>query len=246
MFNFCDQDEKSVEEEDDEKVDDEEQQMAREVLMKRKLKLKDFVEDEAELSGSEVASDDEYDAESDDYEEDVIEEDLPSDEELQEQVNKIHMKVLMDEDKRKLRLYQEHYLADGDLHSDGPGRARKFRWKNIDDSSQTDLFRGDSEDEPDEEEVDQAEVKWRKDRFEREQWFRKQTYLPGEAVTHMHFTQFSLLYSLLTVWSPLQWEDGMQTGCCQTSSDAGSEEEVGEDSQFMKLAKKITVKTLQK
>ncbi|XP_048469044.1 claspin isoform X2 [Rhincodon typus] len=201
---FESEDEKSVEEEDDEKVDDEEQQMAREVLMKRKLKLKDFVEDEAELSGSEVASDDEYDAESDDYEEDVIEEDLPSDEELQEQVNKIHMKVLMDEDKRKLRLYQEHYLADGDLHSDGPGRARKFRWKNIDDSSQTDLFRGDSEDEPDEEEVDQAEVKWRKDRFEREQWFRKQ------------------------------------------SQDAGSEEEVGEDSQFMKLAKKITVKTLQK
>ncbi|XP_072404489.1 claspin isoform X1 [Chiloscyllium punctatum] len=201
---FKSEDERSVEEEDDEKVEDEEQQMAREVLRKRKLKLKDFVEDEAELSGSEVASDDESDAESDDYEEDIIEEELPSDEELQEQVNKIHMKALMDEDKRKLRLYQEHYLADGDLHSDGPGRARKFRWKNIDDSSQIDLFHGDSEDEPEEEEVDDAEVKWRKDRFEREQWFREQ------------------------------------------SQDAGSEEEVGEDSQFMKLAKKITVKTLQK
>lgn len=37
----------------------------------------------------------------------------------------------MDEDKRRLRLYQERYLADGDLHSDGPGRARRFRWKNI-------------------------------------------------------------------------------------------------------------------
>lgn len=37
----------------------------------------------------------------------------------------------MDEDKRRLRLYQERYLADGDLHSDGPGRMRKFRWKNI-------------------------------------------------------------------------------------------------------------------
>lgn len=37
----------------------------------------------------------------------------------------------MDDDKRRLRLYQERYLADGDLHSDGPGRARRFRWKNI-------------------------------------------------------------------------------------------------------------------
>lgn len=37
----------------------------------------------------------------------------------------------MDDDKRRLRLYQERYLADGDLHSDGPGRARRFRWKNM-------------------------------------------------------------------------------------------------------------------
>ncbi|XP_067862645.1 claspin isoform X2 [Heptranchias perlo] len=200
---FESEDEKSNDgEEDSEK--DEEEQMAQEVLMKRKLKLGDFVEEEAELSGSEAASDDEYDAESDDYEEEVIDEDLPSDEELQEQVNKIHMKVLLDDDKRQLRLYQEHYLADGDLHSDGPGRARKFRWKNIDDSSQADLFHGDSEEESNEEEVDEAEVKWRKDRFEREQWLREQ------------------------------------------SQGAGSEEEVGEDSKFMKLAKKITVKALQK
>ena len=38
---------------------------------------------------------------------------------------------MLDDDKRQLRLYQERYLADGDLHSDGPGRTRKFRWKNI-------------------------------------------------------------------------------------------------------------------
>lgn len=37
----------------------------------------------------------------------------------------------MDDDKRRLRLYQERYLADGDLHSDGPGRARRFRWRNM-------------------------------------------------------------------------------------------------------------------
>lgn len=38
---------------------------------------------------------------------------------------------MLDDDKRRLMLYQERYLADGDLHSDGPGRARRFRWKNM-------------------------------------------------------------------------------------------------------------------
>lgn len=38
---------------------------------------------------------------------------------------------MLDDDKRQLRLYQERYLIDGDLHSDSPGRTRRFRWKNI-------------------------------------------------------------------------------------------------------------------
>ncbi|XP_072103082.1 claspin [Mobula birostris] len=203
---FENEDDESEDEEnkEGEEEEDEEEQLAQQIKRKSKLKLGDFVEDEAELSGSDVASDEEYDAESDNYEEEEIEEELPSDEELQEQVNKIHMKVLMDDDKRQLRLYQEQYLADGDLHNDGPGRARKFRWKNIDDSSHVDQFHGDSEDETNEEEADEAEAKWRKDRFEREQWLREK------------------------------------------SQEADSEEEVGEESQFMKLAKKITIKALHK
>ena len=43
----------------------------------------------------------------------------------------VFRKQILDDDKRKLRLYQERYLADGDLHSDGPGRERRFRWKNM-------------------------------------------------------------------------------------------------------------------
>ncbi|XP_029427361.1 LOW QUALITY PROTEIN: claspin [Rhinatrema bivittatum] len=189
--------------------DEEEAVLKQRQNRKRKLKLQDFLEDEAELSGSDAGSGDEYEGEDDEYEEEAIEEDLPSDEELQDQINKIHRKVLLDEDKRQLRLYQEQYLTDGDLHSDGPGRIRKFRWKNLEEASQMDMFHRDSDDDTElqNEEIDETEAKWRKERFEREQWLREQS---------------------------------------QNGNMEADEEDVGEDSQFMKLAKKATAKALQK
>ncbi|XP_021118971.1 claspin isoform X2 [Heterocephalus glaber] len=190
--------------------EDEEELLKQSEKLKRQMRLKKYLEDEAEVSGSDMGSEDEYDGEEiDEYEEDVIDEVLPSDEELQSQIKKIHMKTMLDDDKRQLRFYQERYLADGDLHSDGPGRMRKFRWKNIDDASQMDLFHQDSDDDQIEEQLDETEARWRKERIEREQWLRDQA----------------------------------QQGNITAEEE---EEEIGEDSQFMMLAKKVTAKALQK
>ncbi|XP_066191564.1 claspin isoform X3 [Sylvia atricapilla] len=195
--------------EEAEMSDEEEELLRHRPGLKKKLKLQDFMEEEAELSGSDVGSEDEYDSEDlNEYEEEIIDEELPSEAELGKQIQKFHMKAMLDDDKRQLRLYQERYLLDGDLHSDGPGRTRRFRWKNIDFASQMDLFQRDSDNEEENEEFDETEVKWRKERFEREQWLREQKEKNKEQVEE--------------------------------------EEEIGGDSKFMKLAKKVTVKSLQK
>ncbi len=45
-------------------------------------------------------------------------------------MGQIHHRQLMDADKHEVRLLQEAFLEDGELHSDR-GRTRTFKWKGI-------------------------------------------------------------------------------------------------------------------
>ncbi|XP_072031910.1 uncharacterized protein [Amphiura filiformis] len=145
---------------------------------KSKLIKKHFVENEAELSGSEYDSDEFYDAEdlADELEDDAgaDQEDLGDEEELRDQVNKVHMKAVEDDDARRLRIYKELLLPDGDLHSDNKGRQRQFKWRNLNnyEDSMGDMFGQNSDGEVEDADNDE-DTQWRMKRFEREQWLKE-------------------------------------------------------------------------
>ncbi|XP_060554260.1 claspin-like isoform X1 [Ruditapes philippinarum] len=136
----------------------------------------EFVDEEAELSGSEYDSDENLDlAEEDDIME-MEEGDKDAakidQNELRDEVGRIHLKQLIDEDKRELLRYQEMYLPDGDLYSEGGGRVRRFKWSNMEDDSQQDMFDDGSDGEEHPEETE--DYTWRKERYEREQFLKEQ------------------------------------------------------------------------
>ncbi|OQR72841.1 claspin isoform 4-like [Tropilaelaps mercedesae] len=133
----------------------------------------DFFEGEAELSGSDVGSDDEdgdgmTEQEKRQLLKDLISENPEiSDEQLQEQVKRLHFKYVHADDQRELRMYKEMLLADGDLHSDGPGRERRFRWTNLSNDFVGGNADEDGSDGGDEEEIEE-EAKWKARRLELE------------------------------------------------------------------------------
>lgn len=100
--------------------------------------VKDFIDDEAELSGSEASED-----EAEDDDEDELIDDIPDDQvnekEVIKQNQKLLQKQLLDEDKRLEYEIKERYLLDGELHSENR-RERKFRWKNVETAWLDDVY----------------------------------------------------------------------------------------------------------
>lgn len=182
--------------------------------------LTDFFEAEAELSGSEVGSGDERE-EGDDYweEEEGDKEDLDENE-VRQQVERAHFKTLLDQDQRDgnkkvkfwkiahvksllwlpvVRLFQELFLEDGDLHSEGGGRQRQFRWKNAegDEGDGVSLRQNSQEEEDDDAAEDQDEATRRKMRSEREKWLQQQKSKMVSRVDHLtNVAGFVMFYGI--------------------------------------------------
>ena len=138
---------------------------------------KEFVEEEAELSGD---SNDELNISEDEderglnrlmLEEGDMDEECADEDELRDQVGKLHHRALLDQDQREVRLFQEAFLEDGELHSDN-ARTRKFRWKDTDDDAELERRSSDDEGANVSGENLQDE-KWRVERLEREKWLKE-------------------------------------------------------------------------
>lgn len=130
-----------------------------------------FLENEAELSESDC----DVSADEDENNLDNLELEDGDDEEIDEtqmkdQLGKLHMKQILDEDQKEVRMLKELLFEEGDLFSES-ARERKFKWKNINKQDDNDQFQP-SEDKDglvdlsDEED----EAKWRKIRHDREKF----------------------------------------------------------------------------
>ncbi|XP_074650708.1 claspin-like isoform X2 [Tubulanus polymorphus] len=192
-------DDENEEEDEDDVLDEEFPPSFTGFKSKKKGKIrKEFLEQEAELSGSEAGSDEDLDL---DEKDDVMEAEagdadfVGSESHLRDQVGRVHLKSLIDEDKRQLRLMQEMYLPDGDLHSDGAGRQRRFAWKHLDDDLSQDMFDDDGNAELRDDD-NENEIKWRKERFEREKWLAEQDDVAEESSQFLKLSSRILQKSL--------------------------------------------------
>jgi len=135
-------------------------------LFSKKGMLKNFVEKEADLSGSEGSEDEDEKGldilEMEEGDLDDIDED-----DVRDQVGRIHNKVILDEDQAEIKLFQERFLEDGEDHDDEK-RERQFKWKGMDDNIELEVRKSDDEDET--ESQRELDEKMRRERVERETW----------------------------------------------------------------------------
>ncbi|XP_045776541.1 claspin-like [Maniola jurtina] len=137
----------------------------------KKKRVGAFFENEAELTSEDewVGSGDEDERGLDRMEREEGDDETFHQGKLQRELGQIHMREVLDQDKREVRMIQELLFEDGDL-GDGH-RQRKFRWRNADGEEET----GTNPDEflDTQEEEFESEEQWRKQRHEREMFLKK-------------------------------------------------------------------------
>ncbi|XP_028135625.2 claspin isoform X2 [Diabrotica virgifera virgifera] len=134
------------------------------------LKMADFFEDEAELSESEWGSEDEDEKDLDTLEAETGDNEKIDEKQMKADLERIHLRRMLDDDTKEVKLLQEMLLDDGELH--GTGRERQFRWKNIDSLDMTEEEKKNSDDETGIDE-DESEEMWRRKRHEREMFLKE-------------------------------------------------------------------------
>ncbi|XP_066138261.1 claspin-like [Euwallacea fornicatus] len=143
---------------------------ANEKVPREKLNMADFLDAEAELSESEWGSEDEDEKGLDELEFELGDADNLDEKKIKSDLEKIHLRRMLDDDTREVKLLQELLLEDGEMH--GAGRQRQFKWKNIDlNGDQTEERKDEDDIYLDEEE---SEEQWRKQRHQREMYLKKQ------------------------------------------------------------------------
>ncbi|XP_043513749.1 claspin isoform X2 [Frieseomelitta varia] len=186
-------------EEDDEKFIDYDSEENEVIIPKKEIKqyAAKFLEEEAELSESDC----DVSADEDEQDLDKLELEDGDNEEIDEtkvknQLGKLHMKQILDEDKREVRMLQEMLFEEGDLFSEST-RERKFRWRNIDkQGDNTDVQPSEDKDGWVDVSDDEDEEKWRKIRLERESFLaEKVTNIDTEIedeLNNSHIFKFGL------------------------------------------------------
>ncbi|XP_012147720.2 uncharacterized protein LOC100875012 isoform X1 [Megachile rotundata] len=130
-----------------------------------------FLEEEAELSESDC----DVSADEDEEELDKLELEEADDEEIDEskvkdQLEQLHVKQILHEDQKEVRMLKELLFEDGDLFSEST-RERKFKWRNIDkqDNNDDSPILQDKDGWVDISD-DEEEANWRKIKHEREKF----------------------------------------------------------------------------
>ncbi|CAH0728353.1 unnamed protein product, partial [Brenthis ino] len=167
-------DESEIEEDNTNRVveyDSEENEVEVQTKPLKKKRVGEFFENEAELTSEDewIGSGDEDERDLDRMEREEGDDDTFQQDQLQRELGQIHMREVLDQDKREVRLLQELLFEDGDL-GDGH-RQRKFRWRNAD----GEIEPGTNPDEllDTQEEDFESEEQWRKQRHEREMFLRQ-------------------------------------------------------------------------